>query len=295
MFIRSAALRIRSIVLQLVLLICQPAWCLATTVTIPSTSSNIPRDQYQIGLLKLALDKAGFQYTIEHKKHVLSQARITAALKDSSSGIDIYWMGTSPELEDTLRAVRFPIYQGMLGYRVFIIHKSQQFEFDKVRTLQDLQQHIGIQGVGWSDTQILEASGLKQKTSRYNQILPMVNSGMRPFYFSRGIHEAYGEIEAVKDTLTDLAVEKNILLTYPFAMLFFTNKKNEALASALEKGLHLAHADGSYHTYFNNDPSNKRALEKARIHERTWIRIKNPYETPAIKNMNKRYWHQLPR
>lgn len=269
----------------------------AQVITIPTTSSNAVRDQYQIGLLKLALDKVGFKYEIRFTEKILSQSRIIASLKDHSSefDLDLYWMGTSTELEKDLIPIRFPIYQGLLGYRVFIINKNQQSEFTHQTTLKYLQSKIGIQGVGWSDIKILEAAGLKQKTSQYNHILTMINSGSRPFYFSRGIHEAFGEIDAVKSDKKNLMVEKNILLIYPFAMFFFTKKENSALAKALEKGLKMAHEDGSFHKYFNQDPSTKQALERANIKNRHWINIKNPFMSPETKAIDSRYWHKLTR
>ena len=266
-----------------------------TTITIPKTSSNAVRDQYQLGLLELALGKANFSYRIQFEENLLSQARIVSSLKNPEEGIDLYWMGTSPKLEKELRAVHFPIYQGLLGYRVFIIHKNQQIEFNKIQSLADLQRKTGIQGVGWADISILEAAGLKQQTSQYNSILQMINSGHRHYYFSRGIHEAFAEVDAAKNDYPNLVVDDNVLLIYPLAMFFFTNKKNETLANAIENGLKAAHKDGSFHRYFEQEPSTKRALEKANIKNRRWIRIDNPYLTPETQAINSQYWHKLTR
>lgn len=88
-------------------------------IKLPITSQNNQRDTFQISLLKLVLEKAGADFKITFAPVVYSQARIIHELKTGSDKINLYWMGTSDELEKDLRPIRFPVYRGLLGYRAF--------------------------------------------------------------------------------------------------------------------------------------------------------------------------------
>ena len=65
------------------------------------------------------------------------------------------------EAERALNVVRIPINRGLIGYRVFIIQKDRQADFDRVRSLADLKALTGGQGLGWIDTEIMKAANLK--------------------------------------------------------------------------------------------------------------------------------------
>lgn len=270
-----------------------PSISIASTVEIklPITSQNNQRDTFQIGMLKLLLEKAGVDYKITLASEVYSQARIIHELKTGSGRINLYWMGTSDELEKDLRPIRFPVYRGLLGYRVFIINKQDQSRFDTVKSLKDLQKFIGIQGIGWTDIAILENSGLRQLTSGYTNIFKMVNSGNRVDYFSRGISEGYVEVNSLQNKYPDLTVEKKVLLVYPFAMFFFTNSKNTALAEILEKGFDKAYQDGSFLRFFYNHPHIKEMFKQTDMRHRIRIDIPNPFLPPKTMAIPKQYWH----
>jgi len=126
----------------------------AVEIRLPSTFQYVEQDAFKLGLLKLALQKAKVKYTITTSLTVHSQARVIAFLKKGSDRINLHWMGTSAQLEKDLLPIRFPIYRGLLGHRIFIIHKDDQGKFDDVKTLVDLQKYRGIQGIGWADIQI---------------------------------------------------------------------------------------------------------------------------------------------
>jgi len=96
-------------------------------------------NEYPLALLKFVLDKSGVPYTITFADvGVTTQAR-EIALLEQSNDINIGWFGTSAELERDLVPIRYPIWRGLLGHRVFIISKNNQPAFDRVNTLEDLQ------------------------------------------------------------------------------------------------------------------------------------------------------------
>jgi hypothetical protein len=259
-------------------------------INYPSRENSVD-SLYQIALLKFILNKANVPYELT-PRNGFSGARTLAELK-SGKNINLYWMGTSELMEKELIPVRYPLFRGLLGYRVFIINKNEQTKFEKVKNLQDLQKLKGAQGLGWSDIAILENSGLKQFATEYENIFKMLDSGGRIAYFSRGLSEAFSEVDARKKTLSNLKVEKNILLTYPLAMFFFVSPNDKPLADALNKGFELAYADGSFEKFFYNHPVIKESLKNAHLKKRIKIEITNPFLTNETIKIDKKYWHTI--
>jgi len=257
-------------------------------VKYPRTSNEVSRYKFQIDMLAFILDKANVKYKFQPTKKIYTQARILKELKNGK--LDISWMGTSPKMEKEFITIYYPLYRGLLGHRIFIINKKKQKIFNNVNSLKDLQKLTGIQGIGWSDIKILEYSGLKQKTAKYENIFAIVNKG-RVDYFSRGLNEAYVEVEARKNKYKNITVEKHVVLIYPFAMFFFVSPKNPELAKLINKGFKKAYEDGSFVKWFYNYPDIKKSLNQAHLDKRVKIKIPNPFITDKVKNIDKRYWH----
>lgn len=259
-------------------------------INYPSRTNGLD-NLYQISLIKFLLNKANVQYELSSKNEY-SGARTLEELK-SGKNINIYWMGTSEQMEKELIPIRYPLFRGLLGHRIFIINKNDQAKFNKIKTLQDLKKLKGAQGIGWSDIPILENAGLKQFATEYEHIFNMINAGGRVSYFSRGLNEAFSEVEARKSTHSNLAVEKKVVLVYPFAMFFFVSPQDKPLADALNKGFELAYADGSFEDFFYNNKVIKESLKNAALDKRIKLEIKNPFLTNETKNIDKKYWHTI--
>lgn len=147
------------------------------------------------------------------------------------------------------RAVRIPLRKGILGYRIALIARDRQAEIDKIRNLGDLRKVSIGQGIGWGDVAIYEANGIKVHTAGYENLFKMVAAN-RIDLFPRGISEIFPEYAARDDVIPDLAVEKNLLIYYPWPYYFFFNKSNNALAKRVETGLGKMMKDGSFDALF---------------------------------------------
>lgn len=263
----------------------------AIEIRIPTTSEYEARHSYKIGLLKLLLKKIPGNHQITTSSVTYTQSRAIYQLSEGKKDINLYWTGTSSVLEKELLPVYFPIYRGLMGYRFLIINKGDKDKFKGIKALSDLQQLQGIQGLGWSDKELLEYSGLKQYSAKYDNIFSMINKG-RVNYFSRGIMEAYNEVAIRERTLPNLRVDENILLRYPFAMYFFTSPENKELAELLTKAFIQAYEDGSFLDYFNTHPEIKKAFEQLNNENRMIIDIPNPFLTEETMELPSKYWHQ---
>jgi hypothetical protein len=92
--------------------------------------------------------------------------------------------------------------------------------------------------------------------------------------FPRGINEVFHEYAARHDAIPNLAVEKNLLIYYPWPYYFFFNKSNKALAKRVETGIRKMMKDGSFDAIFMK--YNRASIIKANLKNRRIIRIKNP-------------------
>ena len=256
----------------------------------PLTSMNTERDTFKLSVLRFVLDNAHIKYNIQSTSNIYSQSRAVKELKKGEE-INLFWMGTSKEVEEELIPIRYPLYRGLVGHRIFIINKKDQILFDNIKTLEQLQKLKGAQGIGWSDIALLEASGLKQHVTKYENIFNMINRGGRIDYFSRGINEIYSEIELRKERLSKLRVEKNIVLTYPFAMFFFVSPKHKKLAQILNYSFKKAYDDKVFEDFFYNHPTIKDSIKKSNLDNRIRIDIKNPFLSKETSNISNKYWH----
>lgn len=229
--------------------------------------------RYAQKMIELAISKMDTPYRLE----IGNDASLTQArnIEEVSSGrYDLMWAATDQTMEDLLLPIRICLYKGLLGYRVFIIHRDNQALFDRVNSLEDLKRVKLGQGTTWADTKILESNGLTVvKANKYESLFYMVDGG-RFDAFPRGVQEPWAEIPNYP-TL-ELAVEKRLMLSYRMPFYLFTSKNNPTLAKDLEQGFNRAIADGSFDEVFMNDPMVKSVLEKANFENRIVFEINNP-------------------
>ncbi|WP_163834195.1 hypothetical protein [Spartinivicinus ruber] len=245
---------------------------------------------YQYRLLELALAKSGYQYKIIKKTHDATQERLKLMLK-AGKEVNVYWMGTSSQLEKQLIPVRIPLLRGLLGHRVFIINQRDQPRFNNIKTVNDLKNMQAIQGIGWSDIAILEAAGLKTVAGKYKNIFNIINKGGRVDYFPRGVNEAWKEVKVHKPNHPYITVETKIMLVYPFALFFFVSPNQPEIAKALTKGLKESYKDGSFMQHFSQHPSITAIFKQADMDKRLTFIIKNPLMSKETMAIPASYWH----
>ncbi|MBX2832076.1 MAG: hypothetical protein KTR23_13195 [Rhodospirillales bacterium] len=248
-----------------------------------------PHD-FILATLKLALDKSERRYEMRASDIPMQQTRAMEHLR-TGKDITVYWAGTSPEFEAEFQPIRMPIMRGLLGYRLFIIHKDQQSRFNEIETVSQLSHLTAGQGLGWSDIQILENAGLPVSAAPYEYVFSLVNS-KRLDYFPRGVTEAFPELKEFGPENPNIAIEKRLLLVYPFAMFFFVNKDNPDLANAITTGFEKAYMDGSFQALFSQHPHIRSIIDGAHLSTRTRLEIPNPFLTAETRRIPEKYWYK---
>ena len=227
-------------------------------------------------ILKMALDKTVAEYgpyTLKPSKSRMNEARYLAELLNPGGMVNVGWSGTSVQKEKVYGVVRIPLRKGLLGYRVALIARSRQADIDKIRNPGDLRKVSIGQGIGWGDVAIYEANGIKVHTAGYESLFKMVAAN-RIDLFPRGINEVFPEYAARHNAIPNLAVEKNLLIYYPWPYYFFFNKSDKSLAKRVETGLRKMIKDGSFNALFLK--YNRASIRKANLKNRRIIRIVNP-------------------
>lgn len=176
--------------------------------------------------------------------------------------VDIIWSSSNKQREEEFATVKFNLLRGINEYRVLLIRADDQLRFDKIKTLDDLRQFKIGSGIHWSDTQIYEFNSLPMVTSYAFDTMFRMLAAKRFDYMARSLQEIDHEMEVYGQL--GLTVEKNVLIHYPQPIYFFLNKKNEALAKRIERGLLIAQADGSLDEIFMSIPAFRAAEERIR-------------------------------
>lgn len=247
-----------------------------------------PNSRYIISQLKNALTKIDTKYKLTILHENFTQARTNEEVKNQGL-LNLCWTTSDPQIEQELRPIRIPILKGLLGYRILIINKKNQYKFSQVKTLDDLKQFTFGQGKTWTDTKILQANGLKVvTTNKYPGLFHMVD-GERFDAFPRGVNEPFGEL-AQRPDMTDLKVEDTILLVYRMPFYLFVSRDNPRLGNDIETGLNRAVADGSFDKIFYSEPNIKDVLEKANMKNRRIFNLNNPFLTKETPLEREELW-----
>lgn len=230
------------------------------------------------GLLELALSKTTREYGNYEilRGEALSQRRALASLiQNNTQHLDVINAVVDDEREKSLIPIRVVSDEGLIGYRVCLIHKEEAPRFEAIRSHLDITDSgiIFGQGAHWPDTKILRQNALQVMTSVHYESLFSMLLARRFHCFLRGATEALDDLERHKDDR--LMIEPSLLFSYPSTSTFFVNKSNSELAARIELGIRRSILDGSFKKYF--EEFYEKDLEKLDLKSRRIIRFNNPY------------------
>lgn len=250
-------------------------------------SANDNRDADVLALLKQALAQtAAKDGPVELVPSKPMSETLSRHMLRNGSGIDVIWSSVTREIQQDFIGVPIPVRRGILGYRVLIVRKDDLPRFAAIKTLDQLRRLQVGQGWGWNDVPLLQANQFKVVTSpNYEGIFRLLQTG-RVDYLSRGINEAWAEVEARKQM--DFVVEPTLLLYYPWPKYFFVNRNQPALAKRIEKGLEQMFASGAYEALFKS--FHQSDIDRADLRKRRVFCLHNDEIDMAQVAAQKRYW-----
>ena len=250
---------------------------------------------FRYRLLQLVLERSGRPFALGLSEQIQSQDEAVAALQQGPASsrnpfaISVGVYGAGLELNRRLREIPIPVTGGILGLRVGWSHRSQHERLASVGSVEDLRSVVLLQGLGWSDVEIFDASGLRTFTARSEDLFRLVDN-RRVQLFPRGIDELEREATIVASTAAGTDLDPNLLITYPFAGFFYVSPDNQSLADAIQLGFERAIADGSYQQLLEElilTPWLRRHLALA---DRRVIALPNPVAADVLVDVDPRHW-----
>lgn len=242
------------------------------------------RVNYFVEILELALKKSGKPYQLEKiTTPILLENRSKNNLKQKF--YDVHWMNAKSALEEDLRPIPVPLCKGLTGWRIMFIRPDNQTIFSNMNNLMELNKFTAIHGHDWPEKYMYENNHLRQKLANNFKSLFLMLHRKRGDYLSRSVLEIFEEEHAFPNL--NITIEKDLVLHYPAAYYFYVDKNNQELADALEKGLKIAIADGSFDAVFNRYFSEQ--IQRANLSTRRIINI--PFTPPkSIDQSNPDFW-----
>ena len=274
---------LRGMLLLVFIVVSNATWAATTKVTYPAYETGTDsRFNDLIEILQTALEKTVPEFgpfALTPSRAKMNEQRYLAELKDGQM-INIAWSSTSVEKESEFLPLRIPLRKGILGYRIALIAKEGQSKIDAAHGIEDLKKLTVGQGRGWGDVKLYKSNGISVTETEYVNLFKMTNEG-RIDMFPRGISEVFSEFGIYAKDNPNLAIEKNLLIYYPWPYYFFFNKNDIVLHHRIDVGIRKMMKDGSFDAIFKK--FNGKAIEQANFKGRRVIRITNfllPKETP---------------
>ena len=251
----------------------------SVNITLPKPSNaKTPVNSYLIQLIEEAITAAGGKANIKYSSERMNQKRAMHSL-EKGEFINLSWFTKTPEREQKLSSIVFPLYRGLHGVRLLIINESMKDDFAKVNSLTDLAQFVGLQKSSWSDYDVLIANGLNIDGSlSYQAMHKAIAKGLGD-YFPRSAMTVLAEIRNNNDS-GELMLEPTLSLHYESAYYFYVNKDQQELKTLLTKGLLMLEKSGRFEEIFSQFFSNR--LAGLNLDSRKKLHLTMPSQTSSV-------------
>ncbi|OOF14395.1 MULTISPECIES: hypothetical protein [Salinivibrio] len=258
------------------------------TIVHPEPRAGSALDLYAIDLIEFLAEKSGESVTLQaFQGQIGSQSRKVEMLKQGRLTVD--WLGADRTLESELLPIRYPVFRGLLGHRLFITNQATEPKLAQISDQAGLNNLTMIQGQGWADVKVLQSAGFRvREISSFENIFKAVDTG-RADLFPRALIEPFSEL-AERPQYANLLVDPHLMLIYRFPMFLFVSPQNPEVATMLNDAFAAAYQDGSFIEFFENAPLVKETFEKANIGERTFIRVDNPHLSNETQAIDDKFW-----
>ncbi len=256
----------------------------STIVLFPGSTEHNWRSEYTIQLLQQALHRSNKSYVVRANGVQVPKGRNFQMLEQGKD-VDVLWSTATNERVQRYSAIPIPILKGMQGMRIALL-PANSIRFEKVNRLQDLQGLVAGQMHVWTDAKILSHNGVNLDTSTsYERLFDMLANN-RFDYFPRSVTEIMREYEKYRHL--GIAIEPDVMLYYPTAMVFYVNKNNHVLHKDIRRGLESMIRDGSFEQLFQQHHA--KTLKDLNVANRKIIRLVNPYLPSSVDQNRKELW-----
>lgn len=250
-----------------------------TTLTfVDQGSDGDLRGSYEKELLELILDKTEQQYgsyKMLPATQGITNSRARESMKTKKYPNFVRGFAYRHTLSDdpNIRYIDFPIYLGLLSYRVCFTSSQVAEDVAQANSFQDLLKYTHAQGVGWLDNRVLRHAGFHVLEVSDYETMFKITAMNRVNMFCRGLNEYLKEKETHQG-IKGLVLDESFALYYPFPIFFHAHVDNAPLLERIEKGLMIAYRDGTLMDLWERHFAE--SIYFARLHKRRVYALKNP-------------------
>lgn len=210
-------------------------------------------------------------------------------LLGKSNGLDITVAGATIKREQLALAIRFPIMQGLYGWRVPLVHEDNKDIFINIKNLEQFKQLKALQFHTWSDSETLRLNSIRLIKGSDVEGLYLMLDKKRADYFPRSVLEVDHDLAAHRNLA--ITKEQNTLIWYPKAMYFYVGKNQKAFAKVIRDGLELALNDGSLEKLFMRYYGD--TITQLKNEQRRVFKLLNPLLSPLTPLERPELWLDL--
>lgn len=216
------------------------------------------RDDYQVALLTLALDKTIKDFGPYQLTRVVRSYSTPRLRREINTGkvVNVHagpWrpLETSEDklAERSLR-VNVSILQDLLGYRRLLVRRDDADRFKSISDAQELKQLVIGQANGWVDVDIYRHNGYPVNDTPNPATLFDMLAKKRFDHIPISLMDVDTVLDKHPQLADRLVLLPDITLFFPLPIIFYVSPQQPQLAQRLEAGLKLAKQDGSFERLF---------------------------------------------
>lgn len=215
------------------------------------------RDAYQYNLLELALKKTlsthgNYKLTKNNEKFTSLRSHRELERGEAINIIALPTPSWSIRDGDTKPPVTIqkPLLDGLLGYRKLVVRRSDLQKFEQINSTAELQRLTAGQGRDWEDVNIYRHNnyGVVDNADYFNLFAML--AARRFDYIPLSVIEIDDIMVRFSKYSKDFVVVPNLIIYYPFPVLYNISARHPELVERLTQGLDVAQADGSFKQLF---------------------------------------------
>lgn len=264
-----------------------------TTVNFWNGNRSEARQTYERKVLKAILEATEKEWgTWEIKESLQEYPGNEESLVFSEKGHDLFVTiaGNQKFKEGGMIIIPYLLTKNLLGYRVLIIRNEDSGLFGSISKPEDLQKlNHGIPET-WSDATIFRHNGYNVvEEGSFRDIFDRLQNKLFD-YSAYGINEVSGVYKNRASKSEDLIIDQNILLFYPFPLVFYVNPDLPKMAERIDQGLQSIISSGKLDAIF--DEHYGKIKEQLNLDSRRIFVLDNPlipddfrYLAPNLENL----------
>jgi hypothetical protein len=240
------------------------------------------KEDYYLEIIETAMQRtqADFgEYKIDFSQRAMSAERKQDLLiAGDIVNIDRLNGVTTQGYREALLQIKHPLLRGFMGYRIPLIRRDSQSQFNQVNSLADLRKFPMGFGKGW-EGYIYKAAGFNLiEPINFDLLLKML-AGHRFDFIPLSAVEIEETYALDNQPLTPIGPEATLLLHSEMPQYFYVSPNALELATRLDMGLQIMEADGSMNRIFDKYFAER--LKNLHLSQRKVIEIPNP-QIPGI-------------